>query len=679
MKKALALILALAMILSFAACGEKGGQTASTQTLNNGQGSAAATAKENIADSQIVKTVYADETSDWNPLHPSSANTWCNYIDSLVEYDNFGLCQPCLAESWTKETFDWEGEEAQRWVFNVREGVKWQTYDGKQYEDAYVTAEDWRTTFKWILDPANTAMTADLIDDVIGAWDYYEAMQQWEDGAIADQPNFDDMVHIYADGQKLTIELESVCPWFLSRLTYNWGYPTYGPYLEEMGDKFGTNNQTFLYCGAYLCTEWEMNSYTLSKKNPEYWDKEDIYIEEIQAKFNAEANTLAPSLLLSGEITSCDIPNDQVDEWMNDPEKAKLIRPNRPSSYPYFYLIDCKPAYEEKTMEDGYTLDCAQWTAAANNLNFRKSLYYGLDRVKAVSCYDKYSPESYVIRTITPPNFCAANGVDYTMLPALKEYTETDQFQADKAKEYAAKAKEELTAQGVSFPIIAYMPYNAGDPNHTNIAIVVSQQLEELFGSDYIHFELEGYPDTDFLATTRRPGNYSFMMSYWGPDFADPLTYTDPFALGQAYNYIWHLEGWATQTDENDPEGRKGRNGFDETYWKDFNYQNLVDAASEETVDLDKRYTMFSEAEAWLLDTATVIPLATLNGCGYMASYTNPFESQYAAFGMSEDRYKYQVLMKAPMNTEEYEKLLPVWEKERAERISKAQEAGIDY
>ena len=57
----------------------------------------------------------------------------------------------------------------------------------------------------------------------------------------------------------------------------------------------------------------------------------------------------------------------------------------------------------------------------------------------------------------------------------------------------------------------------------------------------------------------------------------------------------------------------------------------------------------------------------------------NPFESQYAAFGVSDGRYKYQVVMKAPMNTDQYFEALEVWEQERADRISAAQAAGIDY
>jgi oligopeptide transport system substrate-binding protein len=680
MKKWIALLLVAVMAVSaFAGCAtetttDDTNQTDNTATTDNTSTEPTATENpnvvvnntgaerpENAAEEQVVKLFYSDEISDWNPLHPSSGSTWCNWIDTLVEYDNYGMCQPCLAESWTKS------EDGLTWTFKIREGVAWQYQDGSEYGE-YVKAEDWVTSAKWILDPANTARTADLLFDIVGAEDYYMAL---ESGAEADW----DTVGIKAISEyELEFTLTSPCPWFLSRLTYNWGYPTCGKYLEEMGDSFGTNYDTILYCGAFLCSQYEPNSYIIHVRNPLYWDIDKIHVERIEEKYNAEASTLAPEALLRGEVTACDIPTDQIDGWMSDPEKAALIRPNRPGTYSYFYLINFMPTYDER---DG--LSHEQWLAAANNVNFRKSLYYALDRVKAISCYDPYTPEDYVLRTITPYNFCAADGKDYPYLDALKDYAETDQFQSDTALEYRDAARAELEAAGVTFPIMAYMPYCSDSSQQTNLAIVVSQQLEELLGADYIKFVLEGYPSTDYLSVTRRSGNYSFMMSYWGPDYADPETWTDPFNLGQAYNYIWRADGMATETTQDDPDGRMGRSGYDETYWKDFIYGEKVAEATVETVDMNKRYNALAEVEAWLLDQAVVIPLGTLGGCGYMSSCMNPFESQYSPFGLSSGRYKYQWVYDKPFSTEEYQTMLVEWEAERAERIAYAEANGIDY
>ena len=683
MKKWLSLLLAMLLVLTaFTACNNNadpgttepdGTQTQSPTTTdpagNEGEEqpeNQEAVPPEGAAEEQVVKLLYSSEISDWNPLHPSAAGTWAYWIDTLVEYNNYSIITPCLAESW--ET----SEDGLTWTFNIRQGVPWQYYDASEY-GADVVAEDWVTSAKWILDPANGAGTADLLFDVVGAEEYYNALLN---GETADWST----VGIRAtDTYVLEYELEAPCPYFLSRLTYNWGYPTNAQYLEEMGETFGTNYDTILYCGEFTCTQYEPYSYMISERNPLYWDLANIHIERIEERYNQEAGTLAPEALLRGEVTYADIPTDQIDGWLNDPAKADLIRPSRPgsgSNYTYFFLINFMPTYTEGTRNiDGvdYELSHDQWLAAANNMNFRKALYYGLDRVKAIGCYDPYTPELYVQNTITPPNFCETNGVDYTELEALTDYTHTDQFQSDKALEYRDKAKEELTAAGVSLPIVAYMPYVVDSATQTNLAVVVSQQLEELLGSDFIKFVLEGYPDTDYLRSTRRVGNYSFMMSYWGPDYADPETWTDPFNFGQAYNYIWRAEGYAEPATEGEEGAMLGRTEFDETYWKNFDYYDMVEEACAEVIDLEKRYNAIAETEAWLLDNAFVIPIGRLEDTGYVSSCTNPFESQYAPFGLSNGRYKYQWVYEKPMNTEEYEAALAKWEEERAALMANAE------
>ena len=67
----------------------------------------------------------------------------------------------------------------------------------------------------------------------------------------------------------------------------------------------------------------------------------------------------------------------------------------------------------------------------------------------------------------------------------------------------------------------------------------MSSSLKGLLGADYIDVVVEAGPSTNFLSTVRRAGDYGFMKCNWGADYADPQTWTDPFAeFDNSYNFM---------------------------------------------------------------------------------------------------------------------------------------------
>jgi len=150
-------------------------------------------------------------------------------------------------------------------------------------------------------------------------------------------------------------------------------------------------------------------------------------------------------------------------------------------------------------------------------------------------------------------------------------------------------------------------------------------------------------------------GNYSIMRVNWGPDYADPQTYTDPFRRGGNYNF----PEFTTAVDSN------GKNIYEV-------YEGMVSEAKGEFVDLTKRYELFANAEAMLIDNAFVIPYNVSGGNGYLASKVHPFESPYSPFGVSADRWKGQKLLAKPMNTDEFNAARDAWQIERDAALKEA-------
>ncbi len=592
-----------------------------------------------MAEESVYTTLYSGEVTSLNYLTTSTTNEFAlaaNVIDTLVEYDKYGQVQPSLAEDWENTN------EGLTWTFKIRQGVKW--VDGNGKEVAEVTAHDFVSAAKYILDAKNASGTASILyGAIVGAEDYFDATAS-DDATVVASANWDAVGIKALDAYTLEYTLLAPTPYFLSMLTYVCFMPVYEPFVVSKGAEFGlaTGNDTLLYCGAYYLSEFKPHERRVLSKNALNWDKDNITIDQIEYKYNKEATEISSTLYLEGEVDSASIDNDVATEWLADPVKAEYIRPVRQTSfYTYFYAFNFNPA---KGLAAEYEPD--NWYKAVANENFRKSFYAGFDRVKAMTITDPDNAEELVYNTITPPYFVNSNGVDYVNMGDLAAITEpgADTFNPDAALDYKAAAMAELK-DTVKFPVLVYMPYNTSVSGWAEESQLVEQQLEGLLGTDYIDVIIDGYPSSGFLNSTRRAGNYCIIKTNWGPDYADPQTYTDIFREDEKYNYTFLSSH----------EGIKDLSG---------EYYNLVNAAHAVTTDIEARYLAYAKAEAFLIDHALCIPFGVGSG-GYTASRINPFTQQFAPFGISNERYKGSVLLDTAMSTDMYYDAMDQWETER--------------
>src|SRR5699024_4547733 len=268
--------------------------------------------------------------------------------------------------------------------------------------------------------------------------------------------------------------------------------PAYGPLLEEMGDQFATSAETLYSCGAFYMTEYVPLESWVMTKNPENYDADNVFIETVSRIYNAEAEVNGPEMVRRGEIDEATIGSDILDSWLADEATRDLVSMDRPNTnYTYFYLFNFMPFYHEfsgqtvEGLDDEYEPE--NWAKAINSTNFRKAFLYGINNAVTLAVTAPEGYEGYKLNTVTPPSFCANDdGVDYTQCGALAEITEF--FNEDTAKQYRDAAIQELTAQGVTFPVKVQMPYNPSTPDWDRQCQVFKQQLEGVLndGSDFI-------------------------------------------------------------------------------------------------------------------------------------------------------------------------------------------------
>ena len=625
MKKLLALVLALAMILSVASI---------------------AMADE-LANLNTYET-QARELETWN-IHYSQAaadlNVLCNLIDGLLTNDNHGNLKPNAAKEYSSP------DGGKTWTFVLNEGMTWFTKDGDYRAD--VKASDWATGLEWVLnfaknDSYNVSMPAEMI---AGANDYYEYTKALTESegteaafALDASGKFAEMVGIAVDDEAgtITYTLVDSLPYFPSVATYNCLYPLSADLIKEVGVQ-GYRDITWenmWYSGAYTVTYFDNQSQKVLTKSPNYWNDEECERFDTVTIKMVESVAIAYQLYTNGELDHVSLDQATLMDIYGNPENPlynQLVE-SRPTKYSYqMHLV------YNKNLEDGETPD-TNWNTAVANENFRKSLYYGLDLTNYLARTNAINPQSC-------QNYCytgngvafTSDGTDYTKLVRDElgldyDATKFNRYDPDKAAEYKAKAIEELTAKGVTFPVqIDY--YIAGN---STVAAQTAKVLEDIFadclGSEYVVLKTNTYISS-LANEVRKPRKASFFINGWGADFADPVnflgqeTYNDP----QAY----YANNYSNCNDNDDPDLIAAYQEF----------TDLVVAAKAITDDMDARYAAFAKAEACFLNHALAIPCSY--EVGWELTKVNNFTKVYSMYGMQAYRYVDWEAYTEPITTEE--------------------------
>ena len=623
-------------------------------------GGSAADGTAATGDSATYTVLYARQPATLNYLICSADpdlyhGTHC--VDTLVEYDSRGKIREGLATSW-----EWDADTL-TWTFHLRD-ENWVDYTGAVLGP--VTAQDFVDALAYLLNPDYASGTASLVTPyVAGAEDYYNYCvwrNNAQNGTVAEDGttytidaagtvtvtaadgstttcpavDFSSVGVAAVDEHTLTYTLNYDFPGFLSLLNYAPFEPAYGPMLAELGDQFCTSAETACNCGAFYLAEYTPLESWVMKKNPENYDKDNVYIDTIRYIYNQEALISGPEMVRRGEIDQATISSDILDSWLADDTTKDMVSMERPETgKSYFYFFNFLPYAHQFPNWNTTGVDAQyqpdNWAKAVNSTNFRKAFLYAINPAVTLAVTAPEGYENYKLHTITPPSFCAdSKGVDYTECGALAKVT--DHFNEATAKQYRDAAVQELTAAGATFPIKVQYPYNPAVVDWDKQCQVFKQQVEGVLndGFDFVDIIITQGPSDNFLNAVRRAGAYEFMSYYWGADYSDPETEVYPFYQeagdrGTCYAFL------RTGVEDGIITG--------ETADYVMTYMDMVEKAKAITADLDARYAAFADAEAYLIENALVIPLS-LPVPPYIATRLNLWEGQYAPTGFSSNRLK---------------------------------------
>ena len=614
MKKTLSKLLALALTASLVLSGCGGNAEGGNNEANSQGGQANAEGsdkKEEASSKDEIKDLYiarnaVRELETFNILYTQrqeDSENLTSLVDGLLESNPKGELVPCIAEEWGSE------DGGLTWTFKVREGVKWVDVNGNEKADC--NAQDFATGLEWVLnfyknDSNNTAMPIEMIKGAKEYYEYTKTLSEDEAKALTagEGSKFREMVGLETpDDHTVVYHCVTEKPYFDSLAAYVALYPL----SQGMGDELGgadavkaMNNENMWYNGCYTMTSYIQGNEKVFTKNPMYWDTECKRFDTVTTKM-VESNDVAYQLYESGEIDYVQLGESRINTIAKDPNNAlyNYLVPDVPSKYSYQMQLN----YNKKN-EDG-TPD-TNWNTAIANEAFRLSWWYGLDlsnyykRTNAIdpmSCENNFFTMKGLVYT--------SDGTEYTELvrqemglPELNGKTMV-RLDADKAAQYKKQAMEELSAQGVTFPVGVDFYISASSQTALDSANVLAQTFSESLGDDYVKLNIK-----TFIKSTNQevvvPHLHSFVINGWGADYGDPQNYLGQMTYGneaayysENYNYI------------NEVEETEATKALIDTY-KEFTA--LVDAANAITDDMDARYKAYAKAEAYMLEHALVFP-----------------------------------------------------------------------
>ena len=614
MKKTLSKLLALALTASLVLSGCGGNAEGGNNEANSQGGQANAEGsdkKEEASSKDEIKDLYiarnaVRELETFNILYTQrqeDSENLTSLVDGLLESNPKGELVPCIAEEWGSE------DGGLTWTFKVREGVKWVDVNGNEKADC--NAQDFATGLDWVLnfyknDSNNTAMPIEMIKGAKEYYEYTKTLSEDEAKALTagEGSKFREMVGLETpDDHTVVYHCVTEKPYFDSLASYVALYPLSQGMVDELGGADAVkamNNENMWYNGCYTMTSYIQGNEKVFTKNPMYWDTECKRFDTVTTKM-VESNDVAYQLYESGEIDYVQLGESRINTIAKDPNNAlyNYLVPDVPSKYSYQMQLN----YNKKN-EDG-TPD-TNWNTAIANEAFRLSWWYGLDlsnyykRTNAIdpmSCENNFFTMKGLVYT--------SDGTEYTELvrqemglPELNGKTMV-RLDADKAAQYKKQAMEELSAQGVTFPVGVDFYISASSQTALDSANVLAQTFSESLGDDYVKLNIK-----TFIKSTNQevvvPHLHSFVINGWGADYGDPQNYLGQMTYGneaayysENYNYI------------NEVEETEATKALIDTY-KEFTA--LVDAANAITDDMDARYKAYAKAEAYMLEHALVFP-----------------------------------------------------------------------
>lgn len=548
MKRTLALVLAMLMMLSmFAGCSKT--ETETTAASGSESETTTAAEGEELDAEQYYNTYIGAEptTLDISRSSDTYGGTILTAISEpltrLADVDGEYKVIPAAAKEWSVS------DDGLVWTFKLNEN-KWR--DGSA-----VTANDFVYAYRRLADPDTAAPLSYMFECIKG----YKAVQSGEA-----EP---ETIGVKAvDDLTLEITLEAPTPHFMSLTSLRFAAPLNQAAVEEHGEAYGSELDKIECNGPFYIESWTHQSEIVLKKNPNYWNADEIKLETVTYRIIGDENTAYNEFEIGGIDYVSTGKKEWVDRFSQKEGTYRVTYPLATESFIFFNQND----------------------ELFSNANIRKAFSIGLDRN---DINDVVFTGLRVPATGWVASAIAVGETNYReqagdMIAELEKQGE--------AKDLLLKGMEELGLGSDPSTLDITFSLGGTDQWYRTMGEYLQQAYKESLG---VNLKIQTNEWAVFSDNVEA-SNYQLGFMAWGAFYNDPIDVLNVF---------------------------KSTAGSVNTGWVSEEYDSLLDKASVE-MDEAARTELYKQAEKLLVvDDCVIAPVADSTGNYFYYDYVQGFST----------------------------------------------------
>lgn len=414
----------------------------------------------------------------------ASGNVLRHVMEGLITLDENNQAVPGVAKEVPTKENGGISDDGKTITFKLNPDAKWQNGD-------QVTAKDFEFAWDQLFTQANGAQYASTWAPlIVGAEDMLEGKETEKGWKAVDDTTFE-------------VKLNNPCVYFVNLMAFYNFCPLQEKAYNDGGglDKYGNDMEGFVGNGPFKFKSWDHDDKIVLEKNENYWNKDNIKLDEITFRMISDTNT-ALNEFENGTIDMIGLTGEQAANLEKD---GKKVLNYSDGSVWYF-------EFNEKVK-------------GLNNAKVRQALSLAYDAdsyIKTIKGDQSTIATCFTAPAVDSGNFTKSVG-------NLYERPKTDE---DYAK-LKALLEEGLKEEGLSLSdFTVTILGDTGDDALKNYAFFQEEWQKHLgitVKVNQVEFKTR--------VANMQSGDFEVIFAGWSPDYDDPMSFLDLWLTGGGNNH----------------------------------------------------------------------------------------------------------------------------------------------